>query len=266
MIVGDLRAQLRANPLVRGLHRSATTLVRKLPPPAYGYESKPSGPYSTASAVPQERALQKWSHYALYYDRILESLQKSRNNAALGVIEIGVLHGGSLEVLSRAVPPQSVIIGVDKDPRCSQVSIPGAAVRIGSQSDADFLTGIVKELPSLDLVIDDGSHRAKDQMASLDTLFPYLAPGGFYIIEDIHTSYMAAFGGGWRRPGTAASAAKVLIDGLHSPFHRFGWACGHRATWSELSSITVAESLLILEKRPSDYSCFPFLTDGEKLY
>ena len=37
----------------------------------------------------------------------------------------------------------------------------------------------------LDIIIDDGSHKFKDQEATLHTLWPRLKPGGFYIVEDM---------------------------------------------------------------------------------
>jgi hypothetical protein len=37
-----------------------------------------------------------------------------------------------------------------------------------------------------DLIIDDGSHASHHQQVSLAALFPHLAPGGLYIIEDLH--------------------------------------------------------------------------------
>ena len=39
-----------------------------------------------------------------------------------------------------------------------------------------------------DIIIDDGSHVMKDQQTSLAMLFPLLKRGGWYVIEDIHTS------------------------------------------------------------------------------
>ena len=46
-----------------------------------------------------------------------------------------------------------------------------------------FLKGI-----EFDIIIDDGSHIMKDQQVSFSNLFPLVKPGGFYCIEDIHTS------------------------------------------------------------------------------
>ncbi|MEM6905716.1 MAG: class I SAM-dependent methyltransferase, partial [Pseudomonadota bacterium] len=36
-----------------------------------------------------------------------------------------------------------------------------------------------------DLIIDDGSHRPDHQQVSLDVLWPHLAPGGIFIVEDL---------------------------------------------------------------------------------
>lgn len=41
----------------------------------------------------------------------------------------------------------------------------------------------------IDLIIDDGSHLMHHQQITLGYLFKYLKPGGYYIVEDLHTSY-----------------------------------------------------------------------------
>ena len=41
------------------------------------------------------------------------------------------------------------------------------------------------------MIIDDGSHLPSHQLLSLETLWPSLAPGGLYIVEDVETSYWA---------------------------------------------------------------------------
>lgn len=50
----------------------------------------------------------------------------------------------------------------------------------------------------LDLVIDDASHRVDLTRASFNVLFPYVRPGGVFIIEDwgwAHTTYSARLPG-----------------------------------------------------------------------
>lgn len=53
-------------------------------------------------------------------------------------------------------------------------------------SKPEQLERLGDKLPrSLDIVIDDGSHRYLDQDATLHTLWPRLREGGFYVIEDV---------------------------------------------------------------------------------
>jgi hypothetical protein len=40
--------------------------------------------------------------------------------------------------------------------------------------------------PDFDIVIDDGSHLVPNQLATLKNFYPYVRPGGFYIIEDVN--------------------------------------------------------------------------------
>jgi len=37
-----------------------------------------------------------------------------------------------------------------------------------------------------DIIVEDGSHASHHQQIALATLFPFVAPGGLYIIEDLH--------------------------------------------------------------------------------
>ncbi|NUS99514.1 MAG: hypothetical protein HOP96_00885, partial [Sphingomonas sp.] len=52
--------------------------------------------------------------------------------------------------------------------------------------DADELMAVAASIDGgFDIVIDDGSHASDDQQTSLGSLFPFVAPGGLYIIEDL---------------------------------------------------------------------------------
>ena len=56
----------------------------------------------------------------------------------------------------------------------------------GSQADYNFLADVAAITGRLDIVIDDGSHRSSDVIASFEFLFPFLNQRGIYAIEDTH--------------------------------------------------------------------------------
>ena len=55
---------------------------------------------------------------------------------------------------------------------------------VGEQQDSAFLATVIEETGPLDIVIDDGSHYADDQIASFECLWPAVHSGGWYCIED----------------------------------------------------------------------------------
>ena len=88
----------------------------------------------------------------------------------------------------------------------------------GSQNDPDSLRNVVEQMGGIDIVIDDGSHINEHVITSFRTLFPLLAEGGIYAIEDTQTSYWPKFGGDsydLANPNTIMSFLKALTDGLN---------------------------------------------------
>ena len=99
----------------------------------------------------------------------------------------------------------------------------------------------------LDIVIDDGSHVASDQIASFKTLFPLLAPDGVYIIEDLHAAYCQEFGGGIGREDTMVSFAKNLIDDLHGWYHQAD-AKSFSSAREQIARIAFYDSIVAIRK------------------
>jgi hypothetical protein len=87
----------------------------------------------------------------------------------------------------------------------------------GSQVDDRLLADIVAHHGPFDIVIDDASHIPALTNRSFEILFPLLADGGVYVIEDIGTSYWPMWGGrfGRRRRGTSVALVKDRLDGLN---------------------------------------------------
>jgi hypothetical protein len=133
------------------------------------------------------------------------------------VIEFGVKHGGSMQMWREYFGPGAQIVGIDIDPR-------------------------------VDVLIDDGGHTMDQQLVTFQELYFHLQPRGVYICEDVHTSYIPAFGDGLRRPGTFIEFAKGLVDWLHA------WYCAQPG--QELDPFPRSthgmhfyDSMVVLEKR-----------------
>ena len=82
---------------------------------------------------------------------------------------------------------------------------------IGDQSDTQFLSK-ASELGPFDIIIDDGSHVWSDIITSYEYLIHQLSSGGFYCIEDLHTSYNCLYRG--TAQISTVNYLKNLIDNI----------------------------------------------------
>jgi hypothetical protein len=131
-----------------------------------------------------------WHSYGPTYDRLFEGKTVRR------MLEIGIgckavmgeayEDGASLRMWAEYFP-EAEIYGLDIRPealvnegrihsfQCDQG-------RIGSLLDARSLVGGT----GFDLIVDDGSHFPDHQVLSAQVLWPCVAPGGRYVIEDVY--------------------------------------------------------------------------------
>lgn len=196
----------------------------------------------------------KWWHYFDAYSVELSPLAAQSRQGLCdqppGILEIGTWRGGSLELWREFFGPDAVVFGVDIDPGSAQFNGKHAQVRIGSQTDPGFMNSVVDEMGKLNVVIDDGSHRSQDIALTLEILWPRLEYGGIYIIEDLHTSYWPAWGGGLRRRSSAIEVLKKLVDHMHEPYFKRTLDPAVRGVVREnLFSITFYDSVAVLRKR-----------------
>ncbi len=108
-------------------------------------------------------------------------------NKADTLLEIGVGNGGSMRAWCEFYP-DAKIFGIDMNPNCKNVDIGRATLLLGDVSDVEFMKRVVSSLPMLDVIIDDGSHKAKNQQDAFSVLFPVLKSDGMYVIEDLHVA------------------------------------------------------------------------------
>lgn len=124
----------------------------------------------------------KWRHYFSAYDRHLAKFR----GQPVHVLEVGIYSGGSLDMWRHYFGETAHIYGVDVQPACRAYERAGTRILIGDQADADFWKSFKRDVPRLDVVIDDGGHQPSQQIATLEALLPHLQPGGVYMCEDIH--------------------------------------------------------------------------------
>ena len=164
----------------------------------------------------EQRLIHKWTHYIPAYERHFERFV----NLPLTFMEIGCGQGGSLQMWKRYFGPFAQIIGIDLNPACKQFEEEQIEVRIGDQSDEQFLAGLIAEFGSPDIVLDDGSHIMNHIVTTFQFLYPRLEKNGIYMVEDLHTAYWQEYEGGLRREGTFIELCKNLLDELNADWTR----------------------------------------------
>lgn len=193
-----------------------------------------------------------------------------RRNQVERLLEIGIDGGGSLKMWNGFFP-RAQIVGVDHVNNGWEFP-EGIDVWIGEQQDVEFWNRVLADEPPFDIIIDDGSHKAEHQVATLEYLWPELKPGGLYVIEDLHCSYWdfeARWPYGLGSPKNIAERfLKPLVDLIHFPFWNRNytdekyrgenlWQRAGGATRDEpitpfqreLKGMHLYRSLVILEKR-----------------
>lgn len=155
-----------------------------------------------------KREGKKYEHYFTEYEDKFKNVNPKR------ILEIGVQTGGSLRYWNNMFP-DCEIIGVDIDKSCLLHSNKSKNIKviIGNQEDPKFL----ETLGEFDIIIDDGGHTMNQQLVTFKTLFPKLSPGGWFVIEDLHTSYWPEFGGGVGKL-TTIEFLKSLIDDINATY------------------------------------------------
>ena len=124
--------------------------------------------------------------YMTIYDLVLSPLR----NSPISFVEIGVFHGKSI-LAWREYFSHAKIYGIDisKDSLNKINGIDNVFPIQANQENREQLLSFAEEHGPFDVIIDDGGHSNKQQQISFACLFPYVASGGIYIIEDLDGFY-----------------------------------------------------------------------------
>lgn len=120
------------------------------------------------------------------YTRWYEQYLAPWRDKPIKLLELGVWNGASLRMW-RDYFTKGTIIGLDNARR--DVDTNGCIVAIGEQDSKTSLDALASMFAPFSVIIDDASHISSKTIRSFELLWPHLAPGGLYVIEDLQTSY-----------------------------------------------------------------------------
>lgn len=123
------------------------------------------------------------THNGLPYTDVYATYLDRWRRRRFTLLELGVFRGDSLRMWD-AYFPRATVVGLDLEPLAVERAR-GFEVTIGSQTDPEVLGGILERHPDVRVVVDDASHITELTIASFRYLFPRLASGSLYIIEDL---------------------------------------------------------------------------------
>lgn len=176
------------------------------------------------------------------FARIYESFLAPIRHAPVVMLELGVKHGASVRMWEEYFT-SGRIYGVDINNGASRHSSDRIKVFEGGQADPATLQAVLSEAPRLNVVVDDGSHRYRDQYESLTQLWPHVVPGGVYIVEDTHTSYLAQYGMGFRQRPSTIELCKDLVDDIYQGLHK------QTRTLPGVAAVHFFRDTVVIEKR-----------------
>lgn len=142
-----------------------------------------------------------------------------RRGRPTAILELGILHGGSLQ-LWRDYFAEGPVVGLD----LNSVDVPDPSGRIkiytGSQDDRELLDRIRAECApdGFDIIIDDCSHLGYLTSESFWHLFPnHLRGGGIYVVEDWGTGYWDSWPDGRHATaGFTRAGSRLPFGGIRS--------------------------------------------------
>jgi hypothetical protein len=195
-----------------------------------------------------------WAHnYCPFYEQYIGHLRDEE----IVLLELGIggedkeLGGASLKGWAQYYP-SALICGVDIYDK-SELNSSNICIYQGSQDDPIFLQSVIDEIGQPYIIIDDASHICNLTIESFKILFPKLKSGGYYIIEDISTSYRWDFGGNTSLNNMMLpTTMNYLFNMLHSlnPIEHVADASYQRPEeYKEVESVSFYPDIVIIKKK-----------------
>lgn len=120
-----------------------------------------------------------------FYQQYIEKFEAPR------ILEIGIWHGASLRMWDEFFKEKARIVGLDIADKSYLFTDHARISTIQADATDPQATELCQALVSgllFDIIIDDGGHTMAQQQTTLIRFWPLLAPGGVFIMEDLHSS------------------------------------------------------------------------------
>jgi hypothetical protein len=98
------------------------------------------------------------------------------------------------------------------------------------------------------VIVDDASHVNDLTIQTFKNLWPTLAPGGFYIIEDLHTAYWPEEYGGQNDTSTSHRSVMGFLFRLQHDLNAEWTIPASKRVFPDIESITTYKSIAIIKK------------------
>jgi hypothetical protein len=183
-----------------------------------------------------------------FYTEVYEKFFSPLTNETRKVCEIGIETGASLRMW-RDYFPRAVIYGIDIVDS-SRLDSERIRTFVADQADRAQLARFITFAGSdFDLVVDDGGHSMRQQQVSFGYLFSRVKPGGYYVIEDVHTS-LPPYEGSYGVDRDGRNTTLAMID----TFVRRGQIESRYMTLEELAYLTAHVEFCNLFSRDRGHS------------
>lgn len=155
-----------------------------------------------------------------FLDKYLEHADESFQH----VLEVGIYQGGSFVFLDQVLQPKKLVAVELSDIRIPALDAYVAStagrtkVHYATSQDEEHKVRTIIESDfrgTLDLVVDDASHFYDQTKSTFKVAFPYVRPGGLYIIEDWQWSFHEPFQAAdhpWRQHHSLANLVVDLME------------------------------------------------------
>ena len=173
-----------------------------------------------------------------HYDEIFSLYKNPR------ILEIGIFNVSSINMYLEYFD-NPYIVGMDIEDKSYLTNNKWKFI-LGNQTNIKDLECCVVNEDLFDIIVDDGGHTMKQQQITFGFLIDYVKPGGYYILEDLHTSL---------RPEYIESDCKYTsLQMLRSIEKKDKYFSNYIPIDQQYKILNKIDSIKIIAKNPNDFS------------